>query len=149
MAQGWLGTLYNNMGWTYFDEAQYTKALELFESAAAFRQQRGQRRREQIARWAVGRTLRALGRLSQALDIQVRLLDERVASGLDADGQVVEEIAEIRHLQGSQDARTYFARAYRLLSADPYLVENEPERLARLQALSTGTDIPAVAPLTD
>ena len=30
-AKNWLGSLYNNIGWTYHDMGQYDKALEIFE----------------------------------------------------------------------------------------------------------------------
>lgn len=30
-AKNWLGSLYNNTGWTYFDMKQYDKAISLFE----------------------------------------------------------------------------------------------------------------------
>jgi len=30
-ARKWLGSLYNNMGWTLFEEGEYEKALALFE----------------------------------------------------------------------------------------------------------------------
>lgn len=137
-ARGWLGTLYNNMGWTYFDQGEYVSALTVFEKGVEFRRQQGEQRREQIAQWAVARTLRALGRLPEALAIQEKLLRQREAQGQVADGYVVEEIAEIYLLQGNKAAPTYFRRAYRLLITDAYLVEHETERLERLKALSGG-----------
>ena len=137
-ARRWLGTLYNNMGWTYFDQGEYASALTVFEKGVAFRRQQGEQRREQIAQWAVGRTLRALGRLPEALAIQERLLSQREAAGQVADGQVVEEIAEIYLLQDNKAAPVFFRKAYRLLITDPYLVEHETERLERLRALSGG-----------
>jgi tetratricopeptide (TPR) repeat protein len=33
----WAGPLYNNLGWTYFDAGNFTRALELFELALAAR----------------------------------------------------------------------------------------------------------------
>src|SRR4030095_9901757 len=35
-ARGWLGSLYNNIGWTYFSMKKYDKALELFEKYVEF-----------------------------------------------------------------------------------------------------------------
>ncbi len=134
-ARAWLGTLYNNMGWTKFDQGQYDEALVLFQKGVEFRRERGQTRREQIARWAVGRTLRALGRLPEALAIQMRLMDGTQSMGEAPDGRVVEEIAEILHLQKDPNATRFFDQAYRLLSTELWLVENEPERIARLQRL--------------
>ena len=39
-AQGWLGALYNNTGWTYHDADQYERALDLFEKGLAWRRER-------------------------------------------------------------------------------------------------------------
>ncbi|MCB0394844.1 MAG: tetratricopeptide repeat protein [Bdellovibrionales bacterium] len=36
-ARKWLGSLYNNMGWTYHDSGNYSEALDLFEKALEFR----------------------------------------------------------------------------------------------------------------
>lgn len=134
-ARSWLGTLYNNMGWTKFDQGQYDEALALFQKGVEFRRERGQKRREQIAWWAVGRALRVLDRLPEALTIQMRLMDARQSMGEDPDGRVVEEIAEILHLQKDPNSARFFDQAYRLLSTEPWLVENEPERIARLKRL--------------
>ena len=139
-ARNWLGTLYNNMGWTHFDQGRFSRALELFTKNAEFRRDKEQHRREQIARWAIGRTLRALDRLPEALAIQEKLMDERTSAGYLADGRVLEEIGEIYHLMGRKEAQVYFSRAYHLLAADPYIVRDEPDRLARLKELSTIQD---------
>lgn len=40
-ARNWLGSLYNNIGWTYFEEKKYDSALTVFQKALAFRQQAG------------------------------------------------------------------------------------------------------------
>ncbi|MDA0789391.1 MAG: tetratricopeptide repeat protein [Proteobacteria bacterium] len=138
-ARRWLGTLYNNLGWTLFDQREYDEALVAFRKSQAFRLASGQKRREQIASWAVGRTLRALGRLEEALDTQTRLLDERTGMGQSPDGRVVEEIAEIYHAQENPVAHRYFGQAYRLLSGEPELREREPDRLERLKRLSDGS----------
>jgi len=105
-----------------------------------FRKGKGQARREQMARWAIGRTLRALNCIPQALTIQEKLLDERTSAGHEADGLVVEEIAEIYHLLGRSEAKSYFAQAYRLLVLDPNLVHNEPAPIMRLKELSMSAD---------
>src|SRR5690606_25466692 len=40
-AQRWLGSLYNNTGWTYFERNEYERAHALFERAVEFRRQQG------------------------------------------------------------------------------------------------------------
>ncbi len=134
-ARKWLGSLYNNTGWTLFDQGRYEQALAFFEKGVVFRREQGQARRLQIARWAVGRTLRALKKYDEALAIQRELEEERKRAGLAEDGFVMEELAELYLVRESPLASEYFGKAYRLLSADEWLVENEPERLERLKRL--------------
>jgi tetratricopeptide (TPR) repeat protein len=135
-ARDWRGSLYNNMGWTFFDQESYNEALTMFEKGVDFRREKEQARRLLIARWAVARTYRALDRLDDALGLQLELLRETSAKGLPDDGYVVEELAEIYYLKGNPRASEYFARAYRILAQDEWLLVNEPDRLERLQKLS-------------
>jgi tetratricopeptide (TPR) repeat protein len=134
-ARGWLGSLYNNLGWTFHDQGDPQRALELFEKALLFRQsQAGKESEVLIARWCVARCLRTLGRVEEALTEQ-RILERRHEAAGSRDGYVFEEIGENLLLLGRRDeARPYFARAYEELSADPWLAESEPARLERLRA---------------
>lgn len=134
-AKGWLGPLYNNLGWTYHDQGQYEKALETFQKALAYREARGQARQTRIAKWAVARALRSLDRVDEALRIQRQLLEEWKEAG-EEDGYVYEELGECLLLEKKEDeARPNFAKAYELLSTDPWLATNEPDRIARLKEL--------------
>lgn len=135
-ARQWLGSLYNNMGWTYFEQQEYDEALDLFQKAVDFRREQGQERRVQIARWAVGRTYRALGRYDDALRIQKSLEKENMVAGQPDDGYVMEELAELYLLKNDGQAPGYFERAYHLLSKDEYLKASESDRLARLKRLA-------------
>lgn len=134
-ARNWLGSLYNNTGWTYHDLGEYEKALDLFERALVFRQGQGNKENIRIARWCVGRCLRSLGRNEDALALQLALLAESQATN-EPTGYTHEELGELYRLRGDQDqARPHFAAAYAELSQDPWLAENEPERLTRLKQL--------------
>jgi tetratricopeptide (TPR) repeat protein len=138
-ARKWLGSLYNNIGWTYHDLGQYQQALAIFEQAAEWRQANSgpgaDRGPWRIARWCIGRTLRSLHRYQEALALQQTLLQEE---GGDVDGYGHEEIAEcLLALERSAEARPHFATAYERLSQDPWLVANEPQRLERLKQLAT------------
>lgn len=129
-AQKWLGSLYNNNGWTYHDLGQYEQALSLFERAAAWREAQGQEKETRIARWCVARVLRSLNRIPEALVILREL--EPVATGY-----TYEELGECLLLQGETEAaQPYFARAYEILSQDEWLVANEPQHLQRLRDLA-------------
>ena len=137
-AKKWLGSLCNNMGWTYHDAGQYDQALALFEQALAYREAQGQEREARIARWCVARALRSLGRTEEALAMQQTLLDDNERAG-DTDGYVFEELGEcLLALGRPEEARPLFACAYAELSRDPWLAESEPERLARLKSLGAG-----------
>jgi tetratricopeptide (TPR) repeat protein len=94
-ARRWRGSLLNNLGWARHDAGRLAEALELFEQALAERRARGTARQAQIARWCVGRCLRSLGRLEEALAIQEALADE-VAD----DRHVRDELAELRRALG-------------------------------------------------
>ena len=131
-ARNWLGSLYNNIGWTYHDAGQYEQALATFQKALAYREQQGKADTIRIAKWCIGRTLRSLNRIDEALRIQRSLLAE---PGENPDGYVYEELGECLLIQRSDDAKYYFALAYQALSQDSYLTENEPARLARLKML--------------
>jgi tetratricopeptide (TPR) repeat protein len=134
-ARRWQGSLYNNLGWAHYGAAEFEQALALFESAVAAWELDGQTERVPSARWAVARTMRALGRIQAALTQQALLADfERVGR---PNGYVQEEPGEcLLALGHSAEARPHFARAWAQLSQDVWLAEAEPARLERLHALS-------------
>jgi tetratricopeptide (TPR) repeat protein len=136
-ARKWLGPLYNNTGWTYFDLKQYDKAMDLFEKSLAWRQEQKDEEGTFIAQWTIARTLRETGEIEKALELQQSLEKARNEKGLDPDGYVFEEIAEcLLALNQGNEAKPYFHRAYDILSKDQWLVANEPKRLERMKALS-------------
>ncbi|MCP4872234.1 MAG: tetratricopeptide repeat protein [Proteobacteria bacterium] len=133
-ARNWKGSLLNNVGWTHFERGDYDKALATFEEALAFRKEQGKAGPIKVARWTVARTWRAQGKLAEALSEQQALLKE---SGDKPDPYTWEEIAECLHaLDRTDEARPWFAKAHEALSADPWMVANEAERLARLAQLA-------------
>lgn len=133
-AQKWLGSLYNNIGWTYHDSGEYEKALEIFQKALQWREQKGDAQTIFIARWCIGRTLRSLGRLDEALNIQRELLKE-IEAGAPSDGYVYEELGELLLLKNDPEAPRYFQLAYHQLAGDAWFAANEPARLERLKTL--------------
>lgn len=138
-AGGWRGSLYNNIGWTYHDMGDYQKSLEIFEKALAWREAHHQDKPEviRIARWCVGRTLRSLNRLDEALALQQALLAEYEGVG-QTDGFVFEEVGECLLALGSAEAaRPYFSHAHAELSQLAWLATSEPERIARLAQLAS------------
>lgn len=135
-ARHWLGSIYNNMAWDLHDAGQYTAALELFEQALAARLEEGEPGSIGRARWGVARCLRSLGRLDEALAVQLGLGAAHETAGT-RDGLVAEELGELYLAKGEPgQAAAHFAEALRQLSHDPWLVEHEAARLARIRALA-------------
>lgn len=140
----WLGSLYNNVGWTYFDMKNYEKALELFEKNVGWHKELNKRKNREssaelrIAKWCVARVKRELGNLDEALKIQNDLLKEIENKKLEPeDGYIFEEIGEILLLKGEEnESKSYFAKAYELLSKDIWMMKNETSRMDRMFKLS-------------
>ncbi|MDQ2913705.1 MAG: tetratricopeptide repeat protein [Chloroflexota bacterium] len=136
-AQQWVGSLLNNIGWTYFDAGRHDDALRAFEDELRWLEPRGNKGKIAIARYSIGRVLRAQGKLGEALALQRELHDSLSASGGE-DPYVIEEVAENLHALGRpQEARPFFARAHAGLNKDDRLRANEPQRLARLARMAS------------
>lgn len=135
-ARRWRASLYNNIGWDYFSQSKYDSALAMFEKAVPARIENQQPTELRFAKWCVAKAQRMLGRLDEALAAQRALEIEWRESGEGEDGFVYEEIAECLLSQHDMtSAKPYFAKAYNLLSTDPWLSRDEPERLTRLREL--------------
>ncbi len=133
-ARKWRGSLYNNLGWTYFEQKQYEEALLMFEKALEFREQEADPGKIMIAKWCVAKTLRMMDHTEEALEMQRNLFERYQAAGKRS-GYVYEEIAECLRVMGQeQEAQAWFAAAYEELSRDPRL-SNEQDRLNRLKEL--------------
>jgi tetratricopeptide (TPR) repeat protein len=133
----WLGPLLNNLGWHYFEDGRLDPALDAFERALRAREGRPEDSAAiALARFAVGKTLRALGRSSEA----VPLLEQAVAwaeRSKAPDGWFHEELAEAYAAVGrADDAREQALQAIPLLEdADPAFSADR-ERSSRLRALA-------------
>ena len=128
----WLGSLLNNVAWTYYDKREYAKALATFEHDLVWFTERNKQKEARIARYSIGKSKRALGQFAEALAIQ-----QELANLLPDDGFVEEEIAECLLALGKpSEAKLHFARAYELLSNDQWLAAEEPKRLERLKQLA-------------
>ena len=136
-AKKWLGSLYNNIGWTYHDQGNFQEALKIFSKAYEWREAQKDVKGSLIAKWTIGRCYRSLGKIKDALAMQKSLLNDYDSFKIDSDGYVHEEIGECLVLQKkNKEAAQYFATAYSLLKKDKWLQKNEKERLERLKFLS-------------
>lgn len=134
-ARRWLGTLYFNLGWTFHDRGEFEKALEQFRKDLAFRLERKAPGPARVSKWAIGRALRSLGRLEEALATQ-RELEREYDALREKDGYVFEEIAECLAAQKKDvEAKPYFAKAYALLLDRTEADGIDAKRLERLRTL--------------
>jgi tetratricopeptide (TPR) repeat protein len=136
-AKLWLGTFYNNTGWTYFNKNEYQTALDLFIKYEQERTKRNDEPGARIARWSQAKMYRFMGNLDKSLLIQ-RDLEKDINEGkMDSDGYVYEEVGECLLAQGKKDeSKKYFRQAYNLLSKDIWLARDEKARLERMKSLA-------------
>jgi tetratricopeptide (TPR) repeat protein len=136
----WLGPLLNNLGWEHYESGEYEPALAAFRRALDERERDpANRAAVEIARYAVAKALRALGRPAEAAP----LLEEAAAWAEGEgkpDGWFHEELAESyadlgRAAKAAEQAR----KAQALLSeADPSF-EEDGDRASRLRRLAEAT----------
>ncbi len=136
-ASKWVGPLSNNLGWSLHDAGRYEEALTAWQTCLAFHAARDTGKGHRIARWTVARGLRSLGRCEEALPLQQALLEERLAmeppEGL---AYSQEEVGECLLALGRRDeARPHLVKALAGLRADPWHVEHDEARIARLADL--------------
>jgi tetratricopeptide (TPR) repeat protein len=109
-AKNWEAPLRNNRGYALHQLGRNEEALAEFERALAARERQGKPRGIRIAKWMIAMTLRHLGRLEEARDIQLQLEREWDAAGA-PDPYVFEELEHIyRALSEPARAEHYAAR---------------------------------------
>ncbi|WP_218938896.1 hypothetical protein [Wolbachia endosymbiont of Ctenocephalides felis wCfeT] len=139
-ARAWLGALYNNLAQNYIEAEQYQNALSAFEKCKKYSEEKGEMIVVRGAKWGIACSLRSLGFLDNALEMQLALLKEyeNIANGalpieliVVGRGMIYEELTEI-HLAHT---KKYAALAYQDLSQDPWCVKLMPERLEKMKQL--------------
>jgi tetratricopeptide (TPR) repeat protein len=142
-AHRWRATLLNNLGWTLYEGGCYAEALDAFERAVPLRTAAGNPGALRVARYSVGKALRALGRHTEAVTLQTELHREAAAAG-SPDPYIAEELGELMlALAGPEAARPWFVEAWEGLRDDAWLAENEAPRLARIAELAAVSPRPA------
>lgn len=137
-ASTWTAALYENLAENYLETKAYNDALLAFTQAKKYAEERGYANILRGAVWGIGRSLRGLGNLDEALDIQVKLLKEYEdllkkgeIPSVGSRGKVYEELAEIYLAK----VKKFSALAYQDLSKDPWFVKLETKRLDKMKQL--------------
>lgn len=131
----WLGGLHMSQAWKLYEVRQFDACLRSFQKALAEFKVHGTPREVFVANWSIGKALRAMGRTAEALAVQNALLAELGSEGA-KDGRLFEELAECLYaLNRSVEAQFYFELAYRELSIDPWVVDNQAAALKRIKEL--------------
>ena len=107
-AKGWEASLRNNRGYALQQLRRYDEALSEFKLALAARERQGKPRGIRIAHWMIASTLRQMGRLDEARDIQLRLEREWDADR-EPDPYVFEELEAIYRAQGNAERAEHYA----------------------------------------
>lgn len=139
-ASYWRGPLLNNLGWEHYEAGDFEPALGAFERALRAREEDASHAQAvEIARYAVGKTLRALGRADEAIPLLEQAVAWAEAEG-SPDGWFHEELAEDYAAAGREDeARAQAALAIPLLERDDPSFAEDAERSGHLAELASGT----------
>ena len=137
-ARKWLGSLYNNIGYTLMQNKKYPEAIAYFRKGLKLREGENNADGARIFRWFIGKTMRLMGRTREAVKIQLAQHQE-----LDKNGKKsaynLEELGECYlSLNDTRDAKKYFQAALTEFRENPdyqWVVAEEPERIARLERL--------------
>lgn len=114
-AKTWAGSLYNNTGYALQQAGRYEEALAQYRKSLAAYEQQGQRVNVRIAYWMIASTLRAQGKLQEALAIQQRLEREWDEAG-EPDPYVYEELEALHRALGSSELAQHYADKRRAIS---------------------------------
>jgi tetratricopeptide (TPR) repeat protein len=136
-ASYWVGPLLNNLGWEHYEAGDLEQALDAFERALAARKREPENEEPiALARYAVGKALRGLGRSEEAIPLLERAAAWAADNGT-PDGWYHEELAlEYDAVGRADDARDQARLAIPLLEEADGAFADGSERKARLSSLA-------------
>ncbi len=114
-ARKWEASLRNNIGYALHQLKRYDEALAQFRQAVVLRERADDAEATRAAHWMVGWTLRALNRLDEALEIQLRLERECEAAGV-PDPYVFDELEELYRAKGDEARAQRYAERRKQLT---------------------------------
>lgn len=98
-ARKWEASLRNNIGYALHQLNRFDEALAQFRQAVVLRERADDAEATRASHWMVGWTLRALNRVDEALEIQLRLERECEAAGV-PDPYVFDELEALYRAKG-------------------------------------------------
>jgi tetratricopeptide (TPR) repeat protein len=107
-AKKWAGSLHINTGYALHLLGRYEDALAEFKLALAALEQGGNPQKIRITHWMVAWTLRSLGQLKEAIEIQLRLEKECDEAG-EPDPNVFEELELLYEEVGEKEKSKFYA----------------------------------------
>jgi tetratricopeptide (TPR) repeat protein len=108
-AQRWEGAIRNNLGLALHGLGRFDEALAQFKQALAIREQGTDLGKIRVACWMVAWTLRAMNRLDESLEIQLRLEQECAAANA-PDPFVFEELEALYRAKGNDARASHYFR---------------------------------------
>jgi tetratricopeptide (TPR) repeat protein len=134
-ANQWWPHLYIAEGWFYFDSHQFDKALLSFDQAAKAMGDSKDASLEKNIAWCRGRTLRATGKINEALQIQEATL-KNLNAHTGNNGFIYLEMAECYlALQNHEKAQAAFLSAHEYLHQYKWYADNHADELERMKKL--------------
>ena len=107
-AKAWEASLRNNVGYALYQLGRYEEALVQFQQAVVLRERGTDQQATRIAHWMVGWTLRAMNRMDEAVEIQLRLEREREVAGKPSP-YVFEELELLYRAKGDDARAKHYA----------------------------------------
>jgi tetratricopeptide (TPR) repeat protein len=107
-ARNWEATMRNNRGYALHQLKRYDDALAEFRRALALRERQGKPGNVRVAHWMIAWTLRHMGRLDEAREIQLRL-EREWDEAKEPDPYVFEELEAIYKAQGNTERAAHYA----------------------------------------
>jgi tetratricopeptide (TPR) repeat protein len=114
-ARQWEGSLHNNTGYALYLLGRYEDALAEFKLALAAHERGGNPQKVRVAHWMIAWTLRALGQLHEAIEIQLRLEDACGKAG-EPDPYVFEELELLYEALGEREKAECYATRRKAIS---------------------------------
>lgn len=107
-ARRWERSIRNNLGMALHGLGRFDEALAQFKQALTIREKRTNAGQIRVAHWMVAWTLRAMNRLEESLEIQLRLKKECAAAN-EPDPYVFEELETLYRAKGNQERANHYS----------------------------------------